>query len=277
MDLVLSARPGCCPVEGLLQSISRREAVPRDPLGHAEIVGFSFMFLGFSLIFVGVKRFRDRALGGEIRPRGLDARTGLPLAYVQFIVAGRVWCELLMEFALFDATPFVRVPLAAREAFLRHGAFHPLIRFSSVNDSTSEWNTDEARRYQWMPRQLETVFGLPEGLSLDALTLAITAREHVGHALSIHPATISVDERATVATTAHLPLQGFALNSSFTSGRVRISTPAAAHWLDEGEAGMFRGEFLRDVSRALRRRYVRHFRDHSPAATAAWRGRPVII
>ena len=40
-----------------------------DPgsLGHAEIIGFSFMFLGFSLIFVGVKRFRDRALGGVIR------------------------------------------------------------------------------------------------------------------------------------------------------------------------------------------------------------------
>lgn len=40
-----------------------------DPgsLGHSEIVGFSFMFLGFSLIFVGVKRFRDRVLGGVIR------------------------------------------------------------------------------------------------------------------------------------------------------------------------------------------------------------------
>lgn len=35
--------------------------------GHSQVVGFSFMFLGFSLIFVAVKRFRDRALGGVIR------------------------------------------------------------------------------------------------------------------------------------------------------------------------------------------------------------------
>lgn len=35
--------------------------------GHSQIVGFSFMLLGFSLIFVAVKQFRDRMLGGVIR------------------------------------------------------------------------------------------------------------------------------------------------------------------------------------------------------------------
>jgi hypothetical protein len=34
---------------------------------HSEILGFSLMFLAFSLIFVGVKRFRDRVGGGVIR------------------------------------------------------------------------------------------------------------------------------------------------------------------------------------------------------------------
>ncbi len=34
---------------------------------HSMITGFAVMFLAFSLVFVGVKRHRDRALGGVIR------------------------------------------------------------------------------------------------------------------------------------------------------------------------------------------------------------------
>ncbi len=215
---------------------------------------------------------------GEVRPRGTDARSGLPLVYAQFIVAGRVWCELLMEIALFDATPFVGVPLAEREAFLRRGVFHPQIRFSHASGAASEWQVADLHRFQWMPRQIETLFQLPETLSPEALALALTAQEHVGHALAIHPAAIQVDDEATRATSAHLPLQFVPLKSEITAdGGVRVADAGPARWLDDGDAGMFRGEFLQDVSRALRHRYVRHFREHAPAATAPWRGRPVVI
>ncbi|MBC7365817.1 MAG: hypothetical protein H7343_03235 [Undibacterium sp.] len=51
-------------------------------------------------------------------------------------------------------------------------------------------------------------------------------------------------------------------------GNGRVADAGPARWLDDGDAGMFSGEFLRDVSSALRRRYVRHFRERAPAATA---------
>ena len=36
-------------------------------IGASQLVGFSIMFIAFSLIFFGIKRYRDRDLGGVIR------------------------------------------------------------------------------------------------------------------------------------------------------------------------------------------------------------------
>ncbi len=79
-----------------------------DPgsLGHSEIIGFSFMFLGFSLIFVGVKRFRDRALGGVIRflPAFLLGLGISAVATLVYIVSWEITLALT-NYAFIDTYP----------------------------------------------------------------------------------------------------------------------------------------------------------------------------
>jgi len=128
-----------------------------------------------------------------------------------------------------------------------------------------------------MPRQHESLVALPDNLPPGAQDVELIAREHVGHEFTIHPTAVQLDSTCTQATSAHLPLQWIPLHSEVVGGRVRVASSGPARWLDAVGAGLFRGEFLADVSRALRQRYVRYFREQSPAATAAWRGRPVLI
>lgn len=212
----------------------------------------------------------------EIRPRGLSAATGMPLAYVQFIVDERVWCDMEMEFALLDGRPFVGAAFGARRAFMR-GEEYQRIRFSASDGAVSTWAADEVARFQWMPGQLETLFKLPSGLAPDALALAITAKEHVGHRLEVHPSAVEVNAEQTLATLPQFPLQAWPIATRSEAGRVEVSSRGEAVLTATRGVSLFGGAFLEDLSRALRQSYVRHFRLVDPVALEALKGRPFII
>jgi len=212
----------------------------------------------------------------EIRPQVQAEGSAPPVIYVQFIVGAVVWCDLTLEFTLLDALPFAGAQFAARRAFVRREAYEP-IRFSSREGSCSTGSVEEIARYQWMPGQLECIFGLPAPLALPDLTAAITAKEHVAHALHVHPAAVELNAAQTLATSAHFPLQAWPVSVRPAGGQVQVQAAGDARWLPAAGATLFHGEFLADLSLALRSNYVRHFRLAEPALLAALRGRPFII
>lgn len=212
----------------------------------------------------------------EIRPRGLNAVTGMPLAYVQFIVGERVWCDMDMEFALLDGRPFVGATFGARRAFMR-GEEYQRIRFSAFDGAVSTWAADDVARFQWMPGQLETLFKLPSALAPDALALAITEKEHVGHLLDVHPSAVEVNADHTLATLPQFPLQAWPITTRAEAGRVEVHSRGEAVLTATRGVSLFGGAFLEDLSRALRQSYVRHFRLVDPVALEALKGRPFII
>ncbi len=81
--------------------------------GHSQVVGFSFMFLGFSMIFVGVKRFRDRVLGGVIRflPAFLLGLGISAVATLVYIVSWEITLALT-NYAFLDTYPAAAVEAA---------------------------------------------------------------------------------------------------------------------------------------------------------------------
>lgn len=212
----------------------------------------------------------------EIRPQAQAHGSAPPVIYVQFVVGAAVWCDLTLEFTLLDALPFAGAPFAARRAFVRREAYAPM-RFSSTDGSQSTGSEEEMARYQWMPGQLETIFGLPAPLALPELTAAITAKEHVAHALRVHPAAVALNAAHTQATSAHFPLQAWPVSVRNTGGQVQVQAAGDAQWLPTSGANFFHGEFLDDLSLALRSNYVRHFRLAEPALLAALHGRPFVI
>lgn len=212
----------------------------------------------------------------ELRPRGLNRVTGMPLAYVQFIVGARVWCDLEMEFALLDGRPFVGAAFTARRAFMR-GEEYQEIRFSARDGAVSRWTTEDMARFQWMPGQLETVFNVPTGTAPERLALEITAKEHIGHQLAVHPAHVELNADDTLAMLPEFPLQAWPIATRADAGRVEVSSAGDAVFTATRGVSLFGGAFLEDLSRALRQSYVRHFRLVDPAALEALKGRPFII
>lgn len=210
----------------------------------------------------------------EIRPRGTDARSGMPRTYVQFIVGERVWCELEMEFALLDATPFLQASFAARTGFLQRGEYCPTIRLSRMDNRETVLRVPAMLACQWMPLQLEAMFGLKGALEPLPLAEAIATRECVAHELSIHPARVQVTEG--VATAVELPIQTVPLTVRRIADEVRVSRGKVLLRRPVG-ATFFAGAFLTDLAEAVGRQHVRYFRLVAPEAAASVRGRPVII
>ena len=211
----------------------------------------------------------------EMRPRGLDPATKLPLVYVQFIVGTRVWCDLEMEFALLDGQPFVGAAYGARRAFMRGEAFHR-IRFSQADGAASRWSADDVARFQWMPGQLETLFKLPTALAPEGLAVAVTEREHIAHRLEVHPSAVEINDAHTLATLPQFPLQAWPIATRVEAGRVEVRSAGEVVPRTIGSS-LFGGAFLEDLSRALRQSYVRHFRLTDPAALEPLKSRPFVI
>ena len=212
----------------------------------------------------------------EIRPQAQTDGSAPPVIYVQFIVGPAVWCDLTLEFTLLDALPFAGAEFGARRAFVRGAAYEP-IRFSSFDGTQSSGSAAEFARYQWMPGQLEAIFGVQAPLAMPELTAAITAKEHVAHALQVHPAAVALNATNTLATSVHFPLQAWPLSVRSAGDAQHVQAAGEAQWLRAAGATLFHGPFLDDLSLALRSNYVRHFRLAEPALLAALKGRPFII
>jgi hypothetical protein len=126
-----------------------------------------------------------------------------------------------MEFALLDGRPFVGAAYGARRAFMRGDAFHR-IRFSASDGAVSRWSADEVARFQWMPGQLETLFKLPAALAPEGLAVAVTEREHIAHALEVHPSAVAIDDAHRLATLPQFPLQAWPITTHVEAGRVEV-------------------------------------------------------
>ena len=212
----------------------------------------------------------------EIRPQAQADGSAPPVIYVQFIVGAAVWCDLTLEFALLDALPFAGTEFGARRAFVRGAAYQP-IRFSSFDGTVSSGSAAEFARYQWMPGQLEAIFGIAAPLAMPQLTAAITAKEHVAHALQVHPAAVALNAAHTLAKSAHFPLQAWPLSARSAGDAQHVQAAGEVQWLPTSGANLFHGEFLDDLSLALRSNYVRHFRLVEPELLEQLKGRPFVI
>lgn len=81
----------------------------------SELMGYSVMLLGFSLVFFGIKRYRDQELGGVIR-FGTGVAVGLGITLTASLIYVVVW-ELylsLTEYAFIDI--YTRSAIAGLEA-----------------------------------------------------------------------------------------------------------------------------------------------------------------
>ncbi|MBL9209873.1 MAG: polyketide synthase dehydratase domain-containing protein, partial [Opitutaceae bacterium] len=212
----------------------------------------------------------------EIRPEGLAPDSGHPRIYVQFIVDGRVWCDLRLELALLDGQAFVGIPYSDRRDFMRRRAYHP-IRFSRAVGDTSTWDVADLARFQWMPQQLETLFHLPDGLTPERTAVAIAAKEHVAHAVEVHPAGVTITADGTSATMPDFPLQAWPIACRVDAGRVEVRAAGDPVFVSAPGETLFAGAFLADLSRALKREYVRRFRLLDPAAVEPLKSRPFIV
>lgn len=113
--------------------------------GHSMIVGYLTMLVGLSLVFVAVKRHRDRALGGVIR-FGTAFGIGLAISVVASIVYVIGW-EITLALTNYDfvdsyaasmveakrasgATPAEVAKVVAAMADFRTQYMNPLIRVS---------------------------------------------------------------------------------------------------------------------------------------------------
>jgi 3-oxoacyl-(acyl-carrier-protein) synthase/3-hydroxymyristoyl/3-hydroxydecanoyl-(acyl carrier protein) dehydratase len=212
----------------------------------------------------------------EIRPEGLAPDSGHPRVYVQFIVDGRVWCDLRMQLALLDGQAFVGIPYSDRRDFMRRRAYHP-IRFSHAAGNASTWDVGQLGHFQWMPQQLETLFQLPDGLTPERMAVAITAKEHVAHELAVHPAQVTIAPDDTAATLPEFPLQSWPIACRVEAGRVEVRSAGEPDFVSTPGETLFAGSFLADLSRALKHEYVRRFRVLDPAALEPLKSRPFII
>lgn len=61
-----------------------------EHLGNSELFGYLVMLLALSVVFVGIKRYRDRALGGVIR-FGTAAALGLGITVVASVIYVAAW------------------------------------------------------------------------------------------------------------------------------------------------------------------------------------------
>lgn len=79
-----------------------------------EWLGYTVMLLALSLVFMGIKRYRDRELGGVIR-FGTAVGVGLGITLVASLVYVAVWELYLLatDYAFIDV--YVRAEIAARE------------------------------------------------------------------------------------------------------------------------------------------------------------------
>ena len=113
--------------------------------------------------------------------------------------------------------------------------------------------------------------------AMPQLTEAITAKEHVAHALQVHPAAVALNAAHTLATSAHFPLQAWPLSARSAGDAQHVQAAGEVQWLPTSGANLFHGEFLDDLSLALRSNYVRHFRLVEPELLQQLKGRPFVI
>ncbi|MBI5768904.1 MAG: polyketide synthase dehydratase domain-containing protein [Verrucomicrobia bacterium] len=209
----------------------------------------------------------------EIRPLRLEG--GDPRVYVQFIVGGRVWCDLQMSLAPLDAGPFRGFSYAERRSFMRRQTYLPA-RLTRALGEVTVCRPEEVARFQWMPGQLETLFALPPGGPTERLARMVAMKEHVAHRLAVHPADVTVDQ-AGGATSPAFPLQQWQVTCRNDEGQFVVSGADQGVYGSAAGETLFAGEFLADLSRALRQDYVRRFRLMAPGETEPLKRRPFLI
>lgn len=82
---------------------------------HSVWAGYAIMLAALSLIFIGIKRYRDAELGGVIRfPTALGVGLGIALVASMFYVAGWELYMYLTNYTFFDS--YAKSVIAAKRA-----------------------------------------------------------------------------------------------------------------------------------------------------------------
>lgn len=132
---------------------------------HSMVTGYAVMLLAFSLIFVGVKRYRDRALGGVIRfvPALL---TGLGISVVAGIIYVIGW-EITL--ALTDYAFMNDYAAAMVEAARARGA--PAAEVTKIVEDMEAMKVSYANPFLRLPMTFVEIF--PVGLLVSIVTAAL--------------------------------------------------------------------------------------------------------
>lgn len=133
--------------------------------GHSQLVGYLTMLVALSLVFVGVKRYRDRALGGVIR-FGAALGIGLGISAVAGVVYVIGWeiTLALTDYAFVDA-----YAVAAVEARRASGASPAEI--AKVAADMAAFKVQYMNRWFRMPVTFVEIF--PVGVIVSLVSAAL--------------------------------------------------------------------------------------------------------
>ena len=236
---------------------------------------------------VWARFYSDAPADGEVdveaRFVGFDDADGrMPVIDLWLSAAGKPWAHLRLVEILLSKGPLAQASGLKRRAFLAERRAVPAMSLSDRLDrGVVTLDSDRAATLNWFKGTLQAVYRTDS--QGDSLIADIAIKEAVADAAhnAIHPSQVQLAD-GQVSCPA-LPLERIRIEVDDTRrGACRASAsletdwqPVRRCWTDT--LGMQQGGFGDLLHWALLSRYVRHVIVTDPAATAAIRGRPVLL
>jgi hypothetical protein len=160
----------------------------------------------------------------ELRFSGFDGGAALPMFRIQMIdPEGRVWAtlrhvELLVPTGHRNSDRHQRVPFLAEKKYVEGACL------SRFYDDRTELADADVKRMDWIPGSVAHVYGLERGAPIDNRVIAI--KDHVAHAIQVHPAHVRVDGACSEGRCEDPPRR-FPVSAQESGGVVVVRSAAA--------------------------------------------------